>query len=347
MTYVPSLNFNTQIPSGDFVRFFADDMNCGVGGFEISEMMYEITYIQPVNDAPVVTVPGATRVGSPCRESSAAPHDHHEVSIHEKCGRIIHVDTMHVNEDTPLNITGISIEDPDLSSHGMLEVNISVTSGRIQLFTQEGLLKLDDFADDNVHFIGQHLDIQRALSVVRYIPRENFNGVDTLTVWANDMSTTMALTDSQSIPIIIHSVNDEPHFVIPPPFMQQYQHVQEDSTLHIHGVEIVDVDSEIGGYGELHVKISSLHGKVQLFKHEGLRLVQGSWDSGSGLMDFFGNIDDANEALKEMKYTPDLNYNSDIGEIDNISFFVSDMNQTGGHIEFTMKPTSSSYQPSQ
>ena len=117
--------------------------------------------------------------------------------------------------------------------------------------------------------------------------------------------------------------------------MQQYQHVQEDSTLHIHGVEIVDVDSEIGGYGELHVKISSLHGKVQLFKHEGLRLVQGSWDSGSGLMDFFGNIDDANEALKEMKYTPDLNYNSDIGEIDNISFFVSDMNQTGGHIEFT------------
>ena len=84
MTYVPSLNFNTQTSSGDFVRFFADDMgNCGVGGFEISEMMYEITYIQPVNDAPVVTVPGATRVGSPCRESSAAPHDHHEVSIHE------------------------------------------------------------------------------------------------------------------------------------------------------------------------------------------------------------------------------------------------------------------------
>jgi VCBS repeat-containing protein len=124
-----------------------------------------------VNDAPVNTVPGAQSV----------------------------------DEDTPINITGISVADND---DNLSTVQLTVGNGTLNV-TLSGAATISAGANDSgdVTLSGSLADINATLASVTYQGNLNFNGTDTLTVLSTD---TDSETDSDTVTINVNAVNDDP-----------------------------------------------------------------------------------------------------------------------------------------
>ena len=141
--------------------------------------------VAPVNDAPVVTVPGAQAVDqdSPVVFSSA-------------------------------NGRAISVTDEDAGG-GPLRVTLSATSGRVSLYYTDGLTFLagDGRDDATVTFEGTPAAVNRALDHLRFDPTPGFVGSASLQVTADDLGHSGdggALTDADTIPITFRSTAGAP-----------------------------------------------------------------------------------------------------------------------------------------
>ncbi len=107
--------------------------------------------INPVNDAPVNTVPGAQTV----------------------------------NEDTALLIAGLSVADVDSPT---LTTTLTVTNGTLAIVA--GAARVTGFLTNSLTISGTIAEVNAALASVNYLGNPNFTGSDSLTVTTDDGTTT-------------------------------------------------------------------------------------------------------------------------------------------------------------
>ncbi|WP_339488147.1 VCBS domain-containing protein [Pseudomonas sp. EL_65y_Pfl2_R95] len=131
-------------------------------------------------------------------------------------------------EDVALNITGISVSDEDAESDPniadrAIQVTLSVTQGTLFLTGASTGVNVTGSNSNSLVLVGRIADINAALASLNYLGNANFNGNDTLTVLTNDLGNfgdaddngipgelTDALTDQDSLLIVVAAVNDPP-----------------------------------------------------------------------------------------------------------------------------------------
>ena len=133
--------------------------------------------VNPINDAPVNTVPAAQST----------------------------------NEDTAKAITGLSISDVDAGT-GNMTVTLNVAHGTLAV--SGGTATIAGSGTGTVTLTGTAAQINATLAAnVTYTPTANYNGSDTLTMTTSDNGNTGAggtLTDVDTVAITVNPINDAP-----------------------------------------------------------------------------------------------------------------------------------------
>src|SRR5438132_1114672 len=132
--------------------------------------------VNPVNDAPVNTVPGAQVV----------------------------------NEDTALALGGVSVSDVD---GNLSTVQLAVANGTVTV-TLSGTATISAGGNGTATLTlsGNQADINATLASLAYQGTLNYNGPDTLTVTSRDSN---AVTDVDTVAITVNPVNDAPVNTVP------------------------------------------------------------------------------------------------------------------------------------
>ncbi len=162
-----------------------DQGSTGAGGPMMTSQDVAIT-VTPVNDEPVLTLPGTQSADEDASLTFAAVN-----------GNAITVADVDVNE----------------TMGGQVEVTLGVSNGTLTLSTTSGLTGDTDGSDGSVMFRGSLHAVNVALSGLQYVPTANFSGTETLSVDVSDLGNTGSggvLTDSGSVTINVTSVNDAP-----------------------------------------------------------------------------------------------------------------------------------------
>jgi hypothetical protein len=203
VTYRGNLNFNTA----DTLTIATSDLGSTGSGGTLTDTDTVAITVNPINDHPVNTVPGA----------------------------------LSVNEDTNLSITGLSVADVDLVSEP-LSVTLSVSNGSLSMSTLTGI----SFATGSgagsalMTFSGTQTNLNAALASLVYRANANTSGNDTLYITTSDLGTAGAggtLIDIDSIAISVTPMNDLPVNTVP-----AAQAVNEDTNLTISGLSVADAD---------------------------------------------------------------------------------------------------------
>ena len=205
-TYTPTANF----AGTDTFTYRAND------GTSNSNLATVTLTVNPVNDAPVNTVPGAQST----------------------------------NEDTALvfssgNSNRISIADIDAAS-GAMQVTLTAANGALTLAGLAGLSFTtgDGTADATMTFTGTVANINTALNGMAFTPTANYTGAASVQIATSDQGNTGSggtLTDSDTVNITVNAVNDAPTATITPASYAATE--QTTLTLHGTGLSIADVDA--------------------------------------------------------------------------------------------------------
>ncbi|MBW4522495.1 MAG: VCBS domain-containing protein [Scytolyngbya sp. HA4215-MV1] len=266
LTYRGDANFNGT----DTLNLSVSDLgSTGAGGAKTDSDTLNIT-INAVDDAPVITVPGAKTVA----------------------------------EDTDLVISGINVNDVD-SAAGQLVVTLSAANGVLTLSALTGLTFTvgDGTADGSMTFTGTLANIKAALTNLRYRGNQDFNGADTITLAIDDQGNTGVggpLSDTKTIAVTVTPTNDAPIITVP----AGPQNILEDLDLIIGGISIADVDA---GLSAVKVTLSVTHGVITLSSINGLTFTAGDGTDDS-VLTFTGNLTDINTALNNLTYRGVLNF---------------------------------------
>ena len=223
-------------PAADFsgmvmIQLSLDDQGAsGAGGSLTTGTSFPVL-VTPVNDGPINTVPGA-RV---------------------------------VDEDTALDISGISITDIDAGSDA-IEVTLAVTAGTLTVDTGVsggvGASALTGNATGSVVITAPLSAINTTLAAaggLRYQGNADANGTDTLTVTTSDLGRSGdggALKDIDSVPITVNAINDAPVLTVPGALA-----TNENVDLAVTGLRVADVDADVAS---LRVTLSVSNGTVQI-----------------------------------------------------------------------------------
>jgi phosphodiesterase/alkaline phosphatase D-like protein len=176
LTYTPAANANGSARSS--FNFTVNDAGLGTVA---ATMTINVT---PVNDAPVLTVPG----------------------------------TQTTDEDIAVAITGISVSDVDVNEGtGAEQVTLSVNSGTLTVSTSVagGLsaAQISGNVSASIVLQGPIAQVNATLAAgVTYLGNLNFHGTDTLAVVANDLGNFGAggaLTDSKAVSIKVLSADEQ------------------------------------------------------------------------------------------------------------------------------------------
>ncbi|MGI8905333.1 MAG: beta strand repeat-containing protein [Candidatus Sumerlaeaceae bacterium] len=233
LVYSPPANFN----GGDSITVSAGDQGqTGSGGALTDSETIPVT-VTAVNDAPVLTAPGA----------------------------------QNVNEDTTFTLPAITLSDTDLGA-GSIQVTLSCTNGNIGLPSTIGLaFSSGANGTASMIFSGSPANVSTALNAITYRGASNFSGGDTLSVIANDLGNTGsggAKTDSKSVPITVNAINDAPVLSAPPS-----ANGNEDTSITIAGISAADPDI---GAASLHVTLAVSSGTLKLASVSGLSFLTGA-----------------------------------------------------------------------
>lgn len=225
----------------------------------------------PVNDAPVITVPGAQ-------------------SVVEDIALIFN----------SVNNNLISIADPDAGTNPV-EVTLSATNGVLTLSQTAGLTFTTGTGsgDASMVFNGSLDDINAALDGMSFIGLLNFNGDASIAIDINDEGHSGEggpLTDSETIDVTVTAFNDAPINTVPG---QQAVDVGLDlifNTANGNAISISDVDA---GTDPVQVTLTATNGLMTLAGTAGLTFTTGD-GTGDATMVFTGTIADINTALNGM-----------------------------------------------
>ncbi|MBW4468975.1 MAG: pre-peptidase C-terminal domain-containing protein [Stenomitos rutilans HA7619-LM2] len=250
--------------TADSFSFTASDNSTGT----IALTTFNIN-VTPVNDAPVLTVPGFQAV----------------------------------DEDLPLAFTGsklVSVSDADIGGNPLV-VTLSASGGTLSL--NPGSLTVSNNSTSQVTLTGQLTAVNNALSSLTYRGLANFNGPDTVTIGVTDQGSTGAggpKTDAKTIDLIVNPINDAPTLTVP-----GAQTVLEDTALSLANlIDTTDVDS---GTNPVKVNVGTLNGKLTLGTTGGLTFAD-STNNGDGTLSFTGTIDSVRAALATLSYQGNADY---------------------------------------
>ncbi|MCY4780333.1 MBG domain-containing protein, partial [Sphingobacterium sp. UT-1RO-CII-1] len=263
-TYTPNANYAGR----DSLRYQVCDngvpSKCGTAWLHLT--------VNPVNDAPVVTVP---------------------LSIA-------------VTEDTPSPLTGISFSDVDAGTNSVTVV-FSVPSGMLSATSGTGVtaggtasvLTLNGRISDINTFV--------AAGAITFTTASNATSNVTLTVSINDNGHTggTALSDTKTIALVVTAVNDAPINFVP-----GAQSVDQDATLvfsaaNNNQIFVSDVDA---GANAVQLTLTATNGLITLFGTSGLSVSIGSGTNDAS-MTLTGPIVAINNALNGLIFKPTPGYN--------------------------------------
>lgn len=231
--------------------------------------------LTPVNDEPVVAVPGAITVEEDERFSFE------------------------------LAATGtFLVTDVDAST---LRATVSVSNGVLIVPDNVFGLSIDGTrtGDDSLTFLGSQVAINRALNRLIYEPNADFTGSDTLSLTVNDRGLSGsggALEASDTVGITVLNDDDPPRNEVP-----GAQTTAEDTSLvfdETRRIAVSDVDAPAGG---LHVSLTATNGLLDLSTTSGLSFTAGG--DGTAAMTFTGQIASINTALDGLEFSPTANFN--------------------------------------
>jgi VCBS repeat-containing protein len=290
LTYRPNLNYN----GADTLTVSTSDLGAfGLGGTLQDSDSVAIT-VQPVNDAPVNSVPASTQAAI---------------------------------EDTALvfnsaNGNSITVADVDATT---LELTLSVSHGALSLASTSGLSfgNGDGSADAAMTFSGSTAAVNAALAGLAYVGDNHINGSDTLVVLTSDLGASGAggaLTDSDSVSISVNAVNDAPVNSI----QSATASVNEDENLTFsaagnNAVSVNDVDA-----ATVQVTLSVTHGVLTLNGTAGLTFSNGNGSANANMV-FTGSQTSINAALNGLTYKGNLNFNGS----DTLTLTTSDLGNSG------------------
>ncbi|WP_313603677.1 DUF4347 domain-containing protein [Comamonas jiangduensis] len=228
--------------------------------------------VSPVNDAPVVTVPGS----------------------------------INVTEDLPGYITGVSFSDVDAGS-GNVTATFSVTSGNLTATGANNvvvggsgtdLLTLTGTVSDiNAFIAGSNLSYKTALNATASV---------TLAVALNDNGNTggSPQSDTKSVTISVTAVNDAPVNSVPASQTAQQGIPLAFNDANGNAISISDVDA---GSSLMMVNLSAINGTLSLGSTSGVTLMIGTGTDSSviGLMGSQANI---NAVLQTLTFKPNTGF---------------------------------------
>jgi outer membrane protein OmpA-like peptidoglycan-associated protein len=246
--------------------------------------------VNPVNDAPVATVPSGQAI----------------------------------DEDAALTFAGnlvLSVADVDADADDeddAEKVTVSTTNGTLTLATVEGLTFVaGENGKTSFSVTGTLAALNAALDGLVYRPKVDFNGSDTLTLVIDDQGRTGAggpKTDRKTVGLTVRSLNDAPVATVP-----GAQLVDEDGSVPF-ALAVSDVDAQ-GGEEQLTLSVSS--GTLTLASASGLTFLSGA----SGAKSFIvkGTLDALNAALATFAYVPARDFSG----TDVLSVVIDDQGLTG------------------
>jgi hypothetical protein len=200
------------------------------------------------------------------------------------------------SDTATVNVTVISVNDaPDA-------VDDSATTDEDTAVTIDVLDNDSDVDGDGLILAGvtdgSHGTVTNNGSSVTYTPDPDFNGLDSFTYTISDGN---GGSDTVTVNVRVNAVNDAPVTSAPISIT-----LFEDTSVAATGVSITDVDV-YEGTGQIQVRLFGGHGTITLAQTTGLAFTPGS-SNGSSDMTFTGLLDDVNDALATLTYSPDPNY---------------------------------------
>jgi hypothetical protein len=268
-----------------------DQGSTGAGGPMMATQALPIT-ITPVNDAPVLTLPG----------------------------------TQSTNEDVSLtfaavNGNAITAADVDVNETigGEVEVTLGVNNGTLTLSTIAGLTGDTDGSDGALQFQGTLNAVNVALSGLRYTPTANFSGTDTLDVEVSDLGNTGTggiLTDDGSVAINVAAVNDAPVNSLQSTTATVSEDPMSPLEFSTGTSRLISVsDADVQATEDVQVTLTVNNGTLTLNGTAGLSFVfndangTGSGDgTDDSTMTFRGTLADINAALDGLNFEPNADY---------------------------------------
>ncbi len=294
LKYRGNLNYNSHHAATDTLQIqVTDNGNTGSGG-PLTDTKSVTIVVDPVDDAPVLTVPTAQAV----REDT-------DLVFSTGNSNLISLDDIDSDEGTGDHKLTLTLT----VSHGVLTL-----SGIAGLTFTAG----DGTSDATMTFSGTKADINTALAGLTYKGDLNYNGSDTLQLNVNDNSQTGSggpLTDAKTVAITVQEVNDTPTIAVP-----GVQAVDEDVDLAVGGIGFADVD-DLGG--NMTVTLSVSHGTITLADITGLTVDSGA--NGSATMTLTGTKVALNTAIANLTYRGNLHFNG----TDTLSITLNDQGNTG------------------
>ncbi|UBF25627.1 tandem-95 repeat protein [Kovacikia minuta CCNUW1] len=299
----PGLNYNGSVG----LTYRAWDQTSGIAGSQVdtsttggstafsTAIATSNLTINPVNDAPMNTAPT----------------------------------TQTVNEDMVLvfsQATGnaISVSDVDAGNNG-IRVNLSITSGVLQLGNSTGLGSITGNGTANLTITGTLANLNTALDGLQFTPLANFNGSSTLTINTNDLGFSGnggGLGDRDTIAITVNPINDAPVNTLPTTPLS----VSQGSFLvfsNSNRISISDVDAN---NAIEQVTLSATYGSLDIGNISGLTTFAGN---NTGNLSLQGTVAGLNAALSTLRFTPDAQ--ATIAGVVNLAISTSDLGNTGSN----------------
>ncbi len=219
--------------------------------------------ISPVNDAPVLTLPGSAVLTS---------------------------------EGLQTNIPGIRVDDVD-AGVGILSVELGVGNGVLSLGSLTGLTNVSGNNTRLLTFDGTLAAINNALQTLRYLGDPSFNGTDNLQIAVSDNGNTgpgFARTTTGTVAINIVGLNSPPAINLP----SEIPETAPNTNLSIPTIFITDPDV---GDGLMEISLRVGNGRLTVNPVAGITFLQGTSAQGSRIT-FEGTIGAINDTLATLVY---------------------------------------------
>ena len=215
------------------------------------------------------------------------------------------LDTM---EDKALPLEqAIRFSDVDVheGGSGALRVNISVQTGSFQFNRDPVGVSTTRVSNKSVQFQGRLDAVNLAITRLVYVPEADWWGTDYVDIDVSDMGNTGdggALSAQATMPILVHSVNDRPRWLLP----------DATDAASVSEVQLSDVDAF---FGELSVRIATRRGL----------LIVGGVGTGKGEIELTGTLEELNLELRQLQYISR-------GSPDEVTFVAEDHGHSGSGV---------------
>lgn len=227
--------------------------------------------------------------------------------------------TIKAEEDTPIALTGVAVQDPDCDDapRGVLEITVAASNGTVRFVGSVAGLYLMEALPGSLKVRGKTGPVNAALAGLTYEGVAEFSGTDRIVVTADDLGhsgTGSQRAASWSIEVLVSASNDPPLIQAPPELDLIAGGVlfaveDEASPLGVFGVSDIDdaflrvtVSARIGNIGRSGIEEVGMVAVASRDKAT-------SADDGSSVS-FEGTADEVSDALGSLTYTSSLNWNS-------------------------------------